>query len=156
MKKLLIFFPIVFLFAGCTSFRFWNYPDDFNIKYQSKSYLTGFEQNIDITQNELKLSFKKPNIEKKFSSINIHDDAKLEDIYDFVKSVEYLNQPQIAGEHLTDAPEESITVTYDNSSKTIIFGNIKTQPEYIIKLKSMIFDLTNSYYPDWKKEAEIE
>ena len=152
MKYLYFLITFTLVFSGCVTFRFWDIPEDLHIKYHSKGHLIDYEQNIEITEYTLKVNYVKPNEERKYAPRTIKGDPMLDDIYSYIKDVDFLEKSQPIGEMLSDAPEESLTVSYDGKTKTINFGNLKDPPEYITKLRTLIFDFATYYFPEWKHD----
>ena len=152
MKYLYFLITFTLLFSGCVTFRFWDIPEDLSVKYHSKGHLVDFEQNIVLTEYWLKMNYVKPKEEKKYAPRKIKGDPMLDDIYSYIKEIDFLEKTQPVGEMLSDATDESITVSYDGETKTIYFGNLKDPPEYITKLRTLIFNFATYYFPDWKND----
>jgi hypothetical protein len=147
------------------SFTFWqcssststsSLPEDFRAIYYTRGVLTDFELKMQVTKEQILLNFsdRSQNLVKNLNYTLSEDDVV--SLYKSFRSADFMNMTSPPGEHITDAPLAQITATYKNKTHTVDFGQVKTPPESIAKLRDGIFAVMTKYKSDWKKEIGWE
>lgn len=148
---------LAFVFWQCSSSTSTpTLPQDFKAVYYTKGILTDFELKIQVTKNDVILNFNDgtQNLVKNYNFTLTEDDVSL--LYKNFKSADFMNMASPPSEHLPDAPIQQLTATYKNKTHTVNFGQVRTPPDNIAKLRDGIFRIMTKYKSDWKKEIGWE
>lgn len=153
MIKYINFLVFVF-FAACTASS--DIPSDFSLTFTSKSELMKWEVNISLNNESLKIVYKNSQNNSSGNWVYTVKQSDAEKIYKYMKSSGFIKTKVTVGEKVLDAPSQNLTGVYNAKSNSIDFGNIKEPPENLRNLKQMLFELSDKYNNNWRKESGME
>ncbi len=127
-----------------------------SVQYYSHGYLIPFEVRITVTGNKLEVFYTKPGMQSPFDESYSITDNERNELFDYLKEIDFLKMDIPEPERKTDAPVTKIKADLNGSSREIDIGQLSAIPQSLTTLKTKIFDLASVYKPGWKKEIGFE
>ena len=115
-----------------------------------------YELLINLNGNELKLTYQNGQNKTSGNGIYTIKDREANEIYKYLKSINFVSMKDPEGERMLDAAQQYIKGGYDDKSNGINFGGVKNPPDNIVKAKNMIVELASKYNKSFNKDMGIE
>ncbi len=156
MKLSVLTYPILVALSGCSGSHKLDSSSDFQVQFSSRSAIQSYEVAITITTDELRLSFNNVARGNIFNQSYTLQKPDREALYEYLRSVDFLSLKSPKADLLVDAPQTSISASYDGRSNTIEFGRVQNLPDTIAALRKKIFDVASKYNKEWQKKVGFE
>ncbi len=140
LKLRFFFFLPALLLLSCSSSNKMDAPSDgLSINYSSRSALMNSEMNITLQDSQLQAKLRTGNSvsEEKFDL----EPAELVELKAKLKSTNFETVKLPKPEKLLDAPEEKLEITNRGKVTSFVLTNVKTLPDEVKSLRSLLFQL---------------